>query len=74
MSKTGIHPNVEDVTITCGCGATVQTQSTRGEDYHVEICSSCHPFYAGTQKIIDSAGRVEKFKAKMAAAAAAAKK
>ena len=61
--KAGIHPEYVAATIKCACGAEYQTRSTRG-DMNVEICSSCHPFYTGTQKIIDSAGRVDRFKKK----------
>jgi large subunit ribosomal protein L31 len=61
--KAGIHPEYVDVTIKCACGAEYKTRSTRG-DMNVEICSNCHPFYTGTQKIIDSAGRVDRFKKK----------
>ncbi|HEX9594104.1 MAG TPA: 50S ribosomal protein L31 [bacterium] len=58
--KTGIHPAYEPTTITCTCGTVIETRSTR-KNAHVEICSSCHPFYTGKQKIVDSEGRVEKF-------------
>lgn len=61
--KTGIHPEYKEVTIKCACGAEIKTRSTRG-DMSVEICSSCHPFYTGQQKLIDAAGRVERFKKK----------
>ncbi len=61
--REGIHPKYEDVTITCGCGNSVQTKSTGG-DLHMEICSACHPLYTGKQKIVDSAGRVERFRKK----------
>lgn len=61
--KAGIHPEYVAATIKCACGAEYQTRSTRG-DMNVEICSNCHPFYTGTQKIIDSAGRVDRFKKK----------
>ena len=58
--KEKIHPKYEAVTITCVCGATYQTRSTR-KAYRIDVCSACHPFYTGTQKFIDTAGRVEKF-------------
>ena len=61
--KKGIHPKYEDTTIICACGNKIKTRST-AKDLHVEICSACHPFYTGTQKIIYSTGRVEKFKKK----------
>lgn len=61
--KQGIHPKYELATITCACGNQVQTRSTAG-DYSVDICSKCHPFYTGKQKLVDSAGRVERFRRK----------
>ena len=61
--KAGIHPNYKEVTVTCSCGDTFKTRSTMGKDaLHIEVCSSCHPFYTGKQKIVDTAGRVEKFR------------
>ena len=59
--KKEIHPKYEEITITCACGATYKTRSTAG-DYNVEICSSCHPFYTGKEKLIDSEGRIERFR------------
>ncbi len=59
-----IHPRLTEITISCSCGNTIKTRSTKNQDYTVEICSSCHPFYTGKQKIIDTAGRIEKFKSK----------
>lgn len=61
--KKGIHPKYKEITITCGCGNEVKTKST-GNDMHVEICAVCHPFYSGKQKILDSGGRVERFRKK----------
>ncbi|HUF41476.1 MAG TPA: 50S ribosomal protein L31 [Verrucomicrobiae bacterium] len=61
--KAGIHPEYKTATINCACGHMVETRSTVG-NIHVEICSSCHPFYTGKQKLVDSAGRVEKFRRK----------
>ncbi|HPF37289.1 MAG TPA: 50S ribosomal protein L31 [Phycisphaerae bacterium] len=62
--KEGIHPKYhEDCTVTCGCGNTFQTGSTV-QKITVEICSGCHPFFTGTQKFVDTAGRVEKFQKK----------
>ena len=58
--KAGIHPEYKEATIKCACGATVVTHSVKG-DMNVEICSNCHPFYTGQQKILDSEGRVERF-------------
>jgi large subunit ribosomal protein L31 len=59
--RQGIHPEYNEATISCACGTSFKTRSTRG-DYSVEICSSCHPFYTGKQKIMDTAGRVERFR------------
>ncbi len=61
--KAKIHPKYETTTITCACGATYQVGSTK-KNIRVEICSKCHPFYTGQQRIVDSAGRVERFKRK----------
>jgi large subunit ribosomal protein L31 len=61
--KDGIHPKYVEATITCGCGNEVKTRSTAG-DLKVEICSNCHPFYTGQQKLLDTAGRVERFRRK----------
>ena len=58
--KQGIHPEYADVTVVCACGNTIVTRSTK-KDLRVEICSSCHPYFTGKQKLIDSAGRVERF-------------
>lgn len=58
--KKGIHPKYELGTVSCACGSSFQVRSVVG-DMKVEICSACHPFYTGKQKLIDSAGRVEKF-------------
>ena len=59
--KAGIHPAYEPSTITCVCGNVIETRSTV-KDYHVEICSACHPFFTGKQKLLDKAGRVERFR------------
>ena len=59
--KEGIHPKYETVTIRCACGAEVVTKSTAG-DMRVEICSKCHPFFTGKQKLVDTGGRVDRFK------------
>ena len=58
--KQGIHPKYHDVEVRCGCGATWRTRSTK-EELHLEICSSCHPFFTGRQKLVDTEGRVERF-------------
>ena len=64
--KKGIHPKYVKATIRCGCGNEFTTMSTRG-DYVVDICSACHPFYTGKQKLIDAAGRVDRFNKRWAA-------
>ncbi len=61
--KAEIHPEYQETTISCACGNAIKTRSTR-PDIHVEICSACHPFFTGTQKIIDTEGRVERFRKK----------
>ncbi len=58
--KEGIHPKFKNTTITCACGAEFKVGSTKN-DIRVEICSKCHPFYTGKQKLVDSAGRVDRF-------------
>jgi large subunit ribosomal protein L31 len=59
--KADIHPNYDQITVKCACGNSFQTGSTLGEDLNVEICSECHPFYTGKQKVVDTAGRVSRF-------------
>ena len=59
--KEGLHPDYKPTSITCACGATWETGSTK-EDIHVEVCSKCHPFYTGRQKLVDTGGRVDRFK------------
>ena len=61
--KKGIHPDYKPAKITCACGAVIETRSTLG-DYNVEICSQCHPLFTGKQKMVDTAGRVERFNKK----------
>jgi len=61
--KKGIHPKLHEATVTCACGATFKTLSTK-EEIKIELCSECHPFYTGEQRLVDSAGRVEKFNRK----------
>lgn len=63
--KKDIHPNYKETTITCVCGNVIETRSTK-QDIKIEICSKCHPFMTGKQKIIDTAGRVERFQKKYA--------
>lgn len=64
--KDGIHPETKKINIRCACGNSIETVSTTKKDYTVEICSACHPFFTGKQKLIDSAGKVEKFQRKYA--------
>ena len=68
--KASIHPDYAEINVSCSCGNTFKTRSTVGKDLQVDVCSSCHPFYTGKQKIVDTAGRVDKFRKKYAAAAA----
>jgi large subunit ribosomal protein L31 len=68
--KPGIHPNYKSVNVHCACGAVWTTKTTKCEELRLEICSSCHPFFTGKQKLIDSAGRVERFNRKFAKTAA----
>jgi large subunit ribosomal protein L31 len=60
--KTDIHPAYGDIKVTCSCGSVIETRSTVGRDLTIEVCSQCHPFYTGKQKIVDSGGRVDKFR------------
>ncbi len=60
--KTDIHPNYEAITATCTCGNTINVRSTLGKDLSLDVCSECHPFYTGTQKIMDTGGRVDRFR------------
>ena len=60
--KPEIHPNYGEMTATCSCGNVIKTRSTRGEDILIDVCSQCHPFFTGKQKIVDSGGRVDRFK------------
>ena len=64
--KPKIHPVYSTITVTCSCGNTWDTRSTMSRDLQVEVCSACHPFYTGKQKIVDTAGRVERFRQKYA--------
>lgn len=65
--KPNIHPTYQTITVSCACGNTFQTGST-AKDLHTEICSNCHPFYTGKQKLLDAAGNVDKFKKRTQAA------
>jgi large subunit ribosomal protein L31 len=66
--KADIHPNYQTATVHCACGNDFQTRTTKG-DIHVDVCSSCHPYYTGKQKLMDTAGRVERFRQRYATAA-----
>jgi len=68
--KEGIHPEYKPTKVLCACGNLIETRSVRG-DFHIEICSQCHPFFTGKQKIMDTAGRIEKFKTRYGNASSA---
>jgi len=59
--KTDIHPTYDVTNVTCSCGNTFATRSTKPGDMHIELCNECHPFYTGKQKLVDTGGRVERF-------------
>lgn len=59
--KENIHPKYTEITATCTCGHAIKTRSTVGRDIHLDVCSACHPFYTGKQKIVDTGGRVDRF-------------
>ena len=67
MPKEGIHPKYGNIHVKCACGTTFETRSTHKGDIVVEICSACHPFFTGKQKLVDTAGRIERFRRKFAA-------
>ena len=62
--KAGIHPDYHEIKVVCSCGNEFTTRSTLNDELHVEVCSACHPFYTGKQKILDTGGRVDKFRRK----------
>ncbi len=64
--KQGIHPEYKEIKVACSCGNAFVTSSTLGRDLQLEVCSKCHPFYTGKQKIVDTAGRVDRFRQKYA--------
>lgn len=64
--KAGIHPDYKEIEVVCSCGNKFQTRSILGRTLHVEVCSACHPFYTGKQKVMDTAGRVERFRQRYA--------
>jgi large subunit ribosomal protein L31 len=74
MPKEKIHPHYAAVRVLCACGNNFETRSTHKGDIHVEICSVCHPFFTGKQRLVDTAGRVERFRRKYAKAGEAAAK
>jgi large subunit ribosomal protein L31 len=71
--KVGIHPAYNEINVICACGHTFKTRSTHKGDIRVEICSSCHPFFTGRQKLVDTAGRVDRFEKKYRATRGAKK-
>jgi len=70
--KAAIHPSYNEIRVLCACGNAFSTRSTHKGDIHVEICSNCHPFFTGKQKLMDTAGRVERFRRKYAKTTTAA--
>ena len=62
--KTEIHPAYQEIEVNCSCGNTFKTKSTLKDELHLDVCSQCHPFYTGKQKMLDTAGRVDKFNKK----------
>jgi len=62
--KEGIHPKYQAVTVKCHCGSSFETRSTKKDEIVTEVCSNCHPFFTGKQKLLDSAGRIERFRKK----------
>ena len=71
--KSGTHPNYGEIQVTCSCGNTFTTRSTVVKPLHVEVCAACHPFYTGKQKVMDTAGRIDKFRQRYAAKPAVVK-
>ena len=59
--KEGIHPKYEEITATCYCGNVIKTRSTVGHDLQLDVCSQCHPFYTGKQKVVNTGGRIDRF-------------
>ena len=72
--REGIHPQYNEIKVVCSCGESFSTRSTVGRDLTLDVCSKCHPFYTGKQKIVDTAGRVDRFKQKYGFAAPKADK
>jgi large subunit ribosomal protein L31 len=67
--KADTHPKYAEISVVCSCGNAFKTGSTLGQDLQIEVCSNCHPFYTGKQKMLDTAGRVDKFRKKYASKA-----
>lgn len=67
--KADIHPKYGEMTATCTCGNVIATRSTLSKDIHIDVCSACHPFYTGQQKVVDTGGRIDKFKKRFGAVA-----
>lgn len=65
--KADIHPKYGEITATCTCGNVIHTRSTLCKDIHIDVCSACHPFYTGQQKVVDTGGRIDKFKKRFGA-------
>ncbi len=65
--KADIHPNYVEINATCGCGNSFKTRSTLGKDIHLDVCAACHPFYTGKQKVLDTGGRIDRFKKRFGA-------
>ncbi|WP_111980349.1 50S ribosomal protein L31 [Algibacillus agarilyticus] len=65
--KAGIHPEYKEITATCSCGSVINTRSTVGKDLYLDVCSECHPFYTGKQRVVDTGGRVDRFKKRFGA-------
>ena len=63
--KQGIHPEYKEITATCSCGNVIKTRSTLGKDINLDVCGSCHPFYTGKQRVVDTGGRVERFNSRL---------
>jgi large subunit ribosomal protein L31 len=61
IMRADIHPNYVAIKATCSCGNVIETRSTLGKDLHIEVCSECHPFYTGKQKVMDTGGRIDRF-------------
>ncbi|MBL4826740.1 MAG: 50S ribosomal protein L31 [Spongiibacteraceae bacterium] len=72
--KANIHPKYEEITATCSCGNQIKTHSTYCNDIRLDVCSACHPFYTGKQKMLDSGGRVDRFNKRFAGRSSSAKK